>query len=119
METKNNPEKFLFQLTTDEFISLFNGILNHVVPNLVKDGIKEHLRGISVDQPDAINIEEAAKITGFKTKSIYSKVCRLEMPALTRGRPLMFSRIELENWLKNGRPTVAEIMLKDYKAKNH
>jgi hypothetical protein len=110
METKNNPEKFLFQLTTDEFISLFHGILNHVVPDLVKEGIKQHLKGITVEQRDAINIEEAVKINGFKTKSIYSKVCRLEMPALTRGRPLMFSRSELENWMRNCRPSVPEYM---------
>lgn len=110
METKNTLEKFLFQLTTEEFDSLFRGMLNDIVPGLVKDGIKEHLKGINVDQPDTITPDEAAKITGLKLKSIYSKVCRLEMPALTRGRPLMFSRAELEKWMKCGRPSVAEMM---------
>lgn len=114
METKNTPEKFLFQLTTEEFDSLFRGMLNDIVPSLVKEGIKEHLRGITVDQPDTIGLEEAAKVTGLKTKSIYSKVCRLEIPALTRGRPLMFSRAELEKWMKSGRPSNAETDYKDY-----
>lgn len=117
METKNTPEKFLFQLTTDEFDSLFRGMLNDIVPNLVKEGIKEHLKGINVDQPDTITPEEAAKITGLKLKSIYSKVCRLEMPALTRGRPLMFSRAELEKWMKSGKPSVPESMAKEWKEK--
>jgi excisionase family DNA binding protein len=118
METKNTPEKFLFQLTTEEFDSLFRGMLNDIVPNLVKEGIKEHLRSITVDQPDTIGLEEAAKVTGLKTKSIYSKVSRLEMPALTRGRPLMFSRAELEKWMKNGKPSNAETDYKDYVNKN-
>ena len=117
METKNTLEKFLFQLTTEEFDSLFRGMLNDIVPGLVKDGIKEHLKGINVDQPDTITPDEAAKITGLKLKSIYSKVCRLEMPALTRGRPLMFSRAELEKWMKSGRPSVAETMAKEWKEK--
>jgi len=56
METKNTPEKFLFQLTTEEFDSLFRGMLNDIVPSLVKEGIKEHLRGISVDQPDILSV---------------------------------------------------------------
>ena len=117
METKNTPEKFLFQLTTEEFDSLFRGMLNDIVPNLVKEGIKEHLRSITVHKPDTIGLEEAAKVTGLKTKSIYSKVSRLEMPALTRGRPLMFSRAELEKWMKSGRPSLPETMEKEWKEK--
>ena len=117
METKNTPEKFLFRLTTEEFDSLFRGMLNDIVPNLVKEGIKEYLRSITVDQPDTIGLEEAAKVTGLKTKSIYSKVSRLEMPALTRGRPLMFSRAELEKWMKSGRPSLPETMAKEWKEK--
>jgi excisionase family DNA binding protein len=117
METKNTPEKFLFQLTTEEFDSLFRGMLNDIIPSLVKEGIKEHLRGITVDQPDTITPEEAAKVTGLKLKSIYSKVSRLEMPALTRGRPLLFSRAELEKWMKSGRLSVPETMAKEWKEK--
>jgi excisionase family DNA binding protein len=117
METKNTQKKFLFQLTTEEFDSLFRGMLNDIVLSLIKEGIKEHLKGIKVDQPDTITPDEAAKITGLKLKSIYSKVCRLEMPALTRGRPLMFSRAELEKWMKSGRPSVPETMAKEWREK--
>ena len=117
MENNYKPEKFLFQLSTEEFNSLFRGMLNDIIPKLVKEGIKEHLQGINIDQPDTIGLEEASKITGFKIKSIYSKVCRLEIPSLTRGRPLLFSRSELEKWMKEGRPSNAETDLKDYKNK--
>ena len=114
METKIKPEKFLFQLTTEEFNALFCGILQNILPSLIKEGIKEHLKGITVDLPDIIDIHETSKITGLKLKSIYSKVSRLELPSITRGRPLMFSRVEIEKWMKSGRPSVAEIALKTY-----
>jgi hypothetical protein len=45
MENKNTPEKFLFQLSTEEFDSLFRGMLKDIIPQLVKQGIKEHLKG--------------------------------------------------------------------------
>jgi hypothetical protein len=64
---------------------------------------------------DTIGMEDARKITGLKEKSIYSKVCRLEIPTITRGRPLMFSRAELQLWMKIGRPTVVEMELKKRK----
>jgi hypothetical protein len=79
----------------------------------------KHLRGINVDQPDTMGIEEATKVTGLKTKSIYSKVWRLEIPALTRGQPLMFSRAELEKWMNSGRPSVPETMAKEWKEKKN
>lgn len=114
---KTAPEKYLFQLATEEFNSLFRGMLNDIIPSLVKEGIKEHLKGINVDQPCTITPDEAARITGLKLKSIYSKVSRLEMPSLTRGRPLMFSRAELEKWMKKGRLSVPETMAKELREK--
>ena len=52
---KTAPEKYLFQLTKEEFDSLFRGMLNDIIPGLVKEGIKEHLKGINVDQPEQID----------------------------------------------------------------
>ena len=74
----------------------------------------EHLKGINIDQPDTIDLAEAAIITGLKTKSIDSKVSRLELPALTRGRALMFSRAELEKWMRDGGPSGGEIMAREW-----
>ena len=74
----------------------------------------EHLKGVNIDQPDTIDLAEAAIITGFKTKSIDSKVSRLELPALTRGRALMFSRAELEKWMRKGGPSGGEIMAREW-----
>jgi hypothetical protein len=77
----------------------------------------EHLKGINIDQHDTIDLAEAAIITGFKTKSIVSKVSRLELAALTRGRALMCIRAELEKWMRDGGPSGGETMARKWKAK--
>ena len=62
---------------------------------------------------DTINVHEPAELAGFKIASIYSKVSRNEIPTLGRGRPLVFSRKALENWLKDGKPTVIDRMYEE------
>jgi predicted DNA-binding transcriptional regulator AlpA len=81
----------------------------------IKEMLIVALSEVKADQQepdDTIGIDEAAKVTGLKEKSIYSKVSRLQIPSLTRGRPLMFSRSELQLWMRIGRPTIAEMELK-------
>ncbi len=104
-------DKPLWQLTMQEFIN----IQKQEMTKLVKEMLNEALNDIkSKDVPleDTISAEDAAVITGLKMKTIYSKVSRLQIPSITRGRPLVFSRAELQNWMKIGRPTVAEMEFK-------
>ena len=113
MENKN-PEKFLFQLSVKEFTEIMNSILEEAMPEMIKEQMpKEQKKETPIN--DTLTLQEAANLTGFKPKSIYSKVCRLEMPALTRGRPLVFSRQELTKWMQKGRPSVVEMMAAEYK----
>ncbi len=118
MRTQFNEDRYeleydkpLWQLTMQEFID----IQKHEMTKLVKEMLNEALNDIkSKDVPleDTISAEDAAVITGLKMKTIYSKVSRLQIPSITRGRPLVFSRAELQNWMKIGRPTVAEMEFK-------
>lgn len=104
-------DKPLWQLTMQEFID----IQKYEMTKLVKEMLNEAMNDIkSKDVPleDTISAEDAAVITGLKMKTIYSKVSRLQIPSITRGRPLVFSRAELQNWMKIGRPTVAEMEFK-------
>jgi hypothetical protein len=89
-------------------------MLQDVLPSLVKEGKLEHLKGINIDQPDTIDLAEAAIITGLKTKSIISTVSRFELAVLKRGRALMFSRAELEKWIRDGGPSGGEIMAREW-----
>lgn len=104
-------EKGLWQYTMREFLKA----QKLEIENSIKEMLTMAVSKVKSDPPeleDTIGIDEATKVTGLKDKSIYSKVCRLEIPTITRGRPLMFSRAELQLWMKIGRPTVAEMELK-------
>jgi predicted DNA-binding transcriptional regulator AlpA len=59
---------------------------------------------------DVIFIDEVIVLTGYKESTIYSKVSRREIPVLSYGRPLTFSKAEILNWMKTGKPTVSEMM---------
>lgn len=110
-----NPEKFLFHLTVEEYVSLLKATINITLPAMIRKEIEAIPKLPIIEENDTIALEEAAKITGLRPKSIYSKVSRLELPSITRNRPLLFSRKELSEWLRNGRPAVAVMMLKNYK----
>lgn len=108
---EENFEKPLWHYSMREFLQLQKKQLEGSIKEMLTLAVSE----IKSDQPlpeDSIGIEEASKVTGLKEKSIYSKVSRLQLPSLTRGRPLMFSRTELQLWMKIGRPTIAEMELK-------
>jgi hypothetical protein len=51
-------------------------------------------------------LELAMEITGYSARTIYTKVSLNEIPYLKRGKPLEFSRNQLENWMKNRRASV-------------
>jgi excisionase family DNA binding protein len=92
MQNDNRP---LFQLLVHEYIELTTNML-------------EQYRRTSADiletttLPDIIYIAEAAEITGYTEKTIYSKVSRRQLPVVSSGRPLTFSRAQLNKWIMAG-----------------
>lgn len=55
------------------------------------------------NQNELLNIKEAAQLLSLKPATIYSKVCKREIPASKRGKRLYFSREALKNWLLSGK----------------
>jgi excisionase family DNA binding protein len=113
-----NMEKYLFHLTIREYKSLLKNTLEELLPKMIQEQLelKEEVPKFEKrSEQDAISLIEAAELTGLKKESIYSKVSRLEMPCLMRGRPLRFSRKELMEWMRNGKPTVTEMNYIEYK----
>ncbi|KAF2337773.1 helix-turn-helix domain-containing protein [Flavobacterium nitrogenifigens] len=53
--------------------------------------------------PGLMTILEASKLVNLSVATIYSKVCRKEMPANKKGKKLYFIRSELLEWIKSGR----------------
>ena len=98
----------LYTLTVEEFkelsktIALDNSYL--IKPTKISEDPKS----------DIIYLDEIMELTGYKESTVYSKVCRKEMPVISTGRPLAFSREEILQWMKDGRPTVAEMIANEF-----
>ncbi|MGY4539895.1 excisionase family DNA binding protein [Mucilaginibacter sp. UYNi724] len=54
-------------------------------------------------QEELLTISSAAKFLNLSVPTIYSKVCRKEIPVNKRGKRLYFYRSELTEWIKSGR----------------
>ena len=111
MNITDDFEKPLWHYSMREFLKLQKLEIENSFKEMLVLAVNE-VKSDQQEPDDTIGIVEATKVTGLKEKSIYSKVSRLQIPSLTRGRPLMFSRTELKLWIKIGRPTVAELELK-------
>lgn len=55
-----------------------------------------------------LNISEAAAFLNLSVTTLYSKVCKKELPVMKRGKRLYFSNKELEAYLKAGRKETKE-----------
>jgi predicted DNA-binding transcriptional regulator AlpA len=109
MTDLNRP---LYSLSIKEFLSLQNEAHEQKLLDLVQKVANDNRLENQKEESDTIHLADAAKLTGLKERSIYSKVSRLELPSISRGRPLLFSRAELQLWMKLCRPTIAEMELK-------
>jgi excisionase family DNA binding protein len=59
---------------------------------------------------ELLTIQEAAALLKLSVATVYTKVCRNEIPANKQGKRLYFYRAELLNWIKLGRiKTITEI----------
>ncbi len=100
MNTDNRP---LYSLTVEEFRELSRMIAEDNIILLSPSEPKEKT------QNDILYLEDVKQLTGYKDSTVYSKVCRKEIPVISSGRPLSFSRTEITQWIKDGRPTIAEM----------
>ncbi|TGV04817.1 helix-turn-helix transcriptional regulator [Flavivirga rizhaonensis] len=104
--------KPIYSLTVGEYMQLnkkaFASEAEKIINNYQKNS------GGNSSNNDIIFIDEVKELTGYKKSTIYSKVCRFEMPVISKRRPLTFSRKEIINWLKEGKPTVIDQEANDY-----
>lgn len=63
-------------------------------------------------QDELMTVNEASEFLNLATSTIYSKVCRREIPVMKPGKRLYFNKKELINWLNiSQRKTSFEINL--------
>lgn len=62
------------------------------------------------DEEILLTLDETAEFLGLAKSTLYSKVCRRELPHSKRGNRLYFSKKELKEWLREGqRPMLKDI----------
>jgi len=98
----------LFTLTVEEFMELNKTII--VDDRYLRPEPKKN----EVEKPEIIYSEEAALITNYTKSTLYSKVNRGEIPYISGGKPLTFSRSQLSQWMQDGRPRVSEMMASEF-----
>lgn len=85
------------------------GALSLRIENIERILIDYNKSGKVIDN-DLLSIEEASKFLKLSVATIYSKVCKNEIPVNKQGKRLYFCRTELLDWIKSGRiKTIAEI----------
>ena len=52
---------------------------------------------------ELLNVDQASKLLNLSVATIYSKVCRKEIPVNKKGKRIYFYRHELMKWIKSGR----------------
>ena len=61
-------------------------------------------------EDELLSIQEASAFLNLSVATLYSKVCRQEVPVSKPGNRLYFNKTELTNWVKSARkPTRNEI----------
>ena len=54
-------------------------------------------------EDDILGAKQASRILKFSVPTLYSKVCRREVPFYKRGNRLYFSKHKLLEWIQNGK----------------
>ncbi len=56
---------------------------------------------------ELLTVSQAASLLNLAVPTLYSKVCRQEIPVNKQGKRLYFYRAELEDWIRSGRKQTA------------
>ncbi|MFV8366518.1 helix-turn-helix domain-containing protein [Flavobacterium sp. XS1P27] len=61
------------------------------------------ISNVEENKEEVLNIQEASKLLDLSVSTIYSKVCKREIPVNKQGKRIYFYRHELMKWIKSGR----------------
>ncbi len=95
--------KPLYSLTVGEYTELNRNIIRQQLQELLLN--QRQLLPQKADR-DIIFIDEACELTGYSKPTMYSKISKYELPVLSRGKPLTFSKQGLIQWIHQGKPNV-------------
>jgi excisionase family DNA binding protein len=106
LKTQVSPMK---QFTFEDLPHILGKLYTKIgkIEKLLKENHISNSKGI---EEELLTIEGAAKLLNLSVATIYTKVCKNEIPVNKQGKRLYFYRAELLDWIKSGRiKTIAEI----------
>ncbi len=62
-----------------------------------------------------VKIDRAAEITGYKKGYLYELVYKNAIPYVRKNRSIRFDPVELENWMRSGRPKILNEIIRNYR----
>lgn len=86
------------------------------------DNIEKYLEQLSnetIHKEELMTISAASKMLNLSVATIYSKVCRREIPVNKQGKQLYFYKSELQEWIKSGRVKTSLEIAKEVKLNHH
>lgn len=108
----SNLSKPLYTLTVGEYIELNKKIFTEETERLLRLNTQKD-KNVKEDQ-DIIFVDEVLSLTGYQRSTLYSKICRFEIPVVSRRKPLTFSRKEIIKWLHDDKPSVIDKEMEKY-----
>jgi predicted DNA-binding transcriptional regulator AlpA len=77
--------------------------LEEMIKNLQIEKVNFNNNNSLKNSIQIIGIKDVSELTGLKEKTIRWKVSRNQVPCFQRGKPLLFNKNEILNWINNGR----------------
>lgn len=86
---------------TFDQIPIMMNKLHNKLEHLEKLILRISITDTNIDE--LLNVDQVSKLLNLSVATIYSKVCRKEIPFNKKGKRIYFYRHELMEWIKSGR----------------
>ena len=88
-------------------VQFLTNIYDQEFREFLKDALKEilgdKLGAIKEQQPEILDVQQAAQFLKMKTTTLYEKTSRKLIPHFKKGNKLYFNLSELQKWIKQGK----------------
>ena len=92
--------QIMTSMTEQEFKQFLKDALREIMQEQ-QDGLKEQ-------QPEILDIQQAAKFLKLKITTLYEKTSRKLIPHFKKGNKLYFHLLELQQWVRQGKVKTME-----------
>ena len=92
--------QFLTNISDQEFREFLKDALKEILGDKL-DALKEQ-------QPEILDVQQAAQFLKMKTTTLYEKTSRKQIPHFKKGNKLYFHLSELQKWIKQGKVKTCE-----------